>query len=309
MNVRESVMQIGQPTPLMGILTETDDRQSTTALILLNSGIMHRVGSCRLSVRLARAVASQTGIPCLRFDFSGVGDSAPRRAGGASFDEAAVSEVIEAMDHLANTRGIRNFIIYGLCSGASIACNTAERDSRVVGIVQLDGYCYPTTRAWLRHYGSRLFSTAAWRSRLSRWTGARWLANNPAQGGQGSILTGARKDFEVPEFADDPGRDAIAVQLQNLMDKKIFLYCVFTGRNPHYRYRQQFRHCFHDVNFGDKLSLEYYPRASHIFTEPAYQQAMMDGVVKWIADLEGIRLSQHAGRKKSVKTSLREAST
>lgn len=301
MDVRESAVKIGRPTPLVGILTEAEDGNSGTALILLNSGIMHRVGSCRLSVRVARTVASQLGVPCLRFDFSGVGDSAPRRTGGAGFEETAAAEVIEAMDHLASTKGIGNFIIYGLCSGARIACSAAERDSRVVGVIQLDGFCYPTPGSWLRYYWSRLISTAAWRSRLLRWIGRRQEA-----AGQGSVLTGARKDFEIPQFAEDPGRDAVAAQLKTLMEKKVALHCVFTGRDPYYCYREQFRRCYRDVNFGEKLSVDYYPQASHIFTEPVYQQAMMDGVVKWIANLETVKHSSPLSKTRSVKNALRE---
>ena len=38
-------------------------------MILLNSGVIHRVGSCRLSVLLARAVCQAANIITVRFDF------------------------------------------------------------------------------------------------------------------------------------------------------------------------------------------------------------------------------------------------
>lgn len=301
--IRERAVEIGSPTPLAGILTEADTQsRGETALILLNSGIMHRVGACRLSVKVARAVTEQTGLPCLRFDFSGVGDSAARRAGGLSFDEAAVAEVGEAMDYLESARGVRQFVIYGLCSGARIACTTAERDRRVVAVVQLDGFCYPTLRSLLQHYWSRSTSVTAWKARF-----ARWFRHKVDDSERESILTGARKDFEVPQFADDPGRDAIATQLKNMMGNEVNLYCIFTGRDPSFCYRDQFRDCFSDVEFGPRLSVDYFPEASHIFTEPVYQQAMVNGVVEWIAGLDAVQRETQNSRAQSMSTAFREA--
>jgi dienelactone hydrolase len=302
-NIREVIAEIGGPTPLVGVLTEAAKQsRGETALILLNSGIMHRVGACRLSVKVARSVAAQTGLPCLRFDFSGVGDSAPRRAGGLGFDEAAVAEVVEAMDYLERSRGIHQFIIYGLCSGARIACTTAERDQRVIAVVQLDGFCYPTARALLQHCWSRLCSLRAWQGRFNRWFGRK---DDDAE--HGSVLTGARKDFEVPQFAEDPGRDVIATQLQNMMDSQVKLYCIFTGRDPYFCYRDQFRDCFRDVHFGPGLSVDYFPNASHIFTEPVYQKAMVDGVANWVAGLDAVKKERQKAHTASTFPPLKEA--
>lgn len=279
MTIRESIMEIGQPTPLVGVLTESG-APSDTALILLNSGIMHRVGSCRLSVRLARQLATATNIMCLRFDFSGVGDSRARRTDGEDFDRVAAGEVIEVMNHLRRIRGVRKFILYGLCSGARVACNVAEKDSRVIGVAQLEGFCYPTPGAYARYYWRRVWSFDAWKKRAARWLGIRLGAT-----AQTSVLTGAKADFEVPEFAEDPGQERIARQLHVLMQKDVKLHCVFTGREPYYCYRDQFRDCFREVDFGSKLSINYFPEASHIFTEPLYQTQMIDGIVRWVAQV------------------------
>lgn len=300
MNVRESIMEIGKPTPLVGVLTESG-MSGDTGVILLNSGIMHRVGSCRLSVRLARQLAEATGFTCLRFDFSGVGDSRPRRSGGAVFEQVAVDEVIEAMDHLRQTRGIRKFILYGLCSGARIACNAAERDARVIAVIQLDGFCYPTPKAYALHYWRRLWSVGAWKKRYERWLGIR--RNESIEG---SILTGEKADFEVPEFAEDPGRDAIGRQLQGLMKRGVKLHCVFTGFGPYYCYQNQFRDCFSNVDFGSNLNLEYFPDASHIFTEPLYQAQMIDGIVRWASQFKQVAPS-HRAEAAVRETELEEA--
>ena len=57
--MRERVISIGQANPLVGILSQPDAAALSNpdvAVILLNSGVIHRVGSCRLSVTLARAI-------------------------------------------------------------------------------------------------------------------------------------------------------------------------------------------------------------------------------------------------------------
>lgn len=298
MNLRESIIEIGQPSPLVGVLTEAST-PADTALILLNSGIMHRVGSCRLSVRLAREVTGATGVTCLRFDFSGIGDSRPRRNGDGDFDRTAVEEVVEAMDHLQRHRGIKTFILYGLCSGARIACNVAERDPRVVAVAQLDGACYPTRRAYLRYYWRRIWTLAAWKKHLQRWTGLRDDGSD-----QGSVLTGARAGFEVPEFAQDPGKERIARQLQALMKRDVKLHCVFTGHDTYYCYYSQFRDCFNRVHFGSNLSLDYFPEASHIFTEPLYQARMLEGIVSWLERL--LPAAQFVPERAATKAELRE---
>ncbi|MEX1032932.1 MAG: alpha/beta fold hydrolase [Cellvibrionaceae bacterium] len=276
--MHETIAKIGSPNPLVGVLTEpTNTDGGKTAIILLNSGVMHRVGACRLSVKIARAVALETGLLCLRFDFSGIGDSEARRASGADFGRAAVAEVVEAMDHLQVRHGIEQFILYGLCSGALIACNTAEVDARIVAIAQIDGCCYPTPKSYLSYYASRLWSVEGWRMRFFRWfRGGRNVDNND------SILLGGKADFEIPEFADDPGKAAVSTQLATLMARGLCLHCIFTGRELHYRYRTQYRDCYSKVDFGDALSLDYYPYASHIFTEPVYQRDMIAGFVGWI---------------------------
>ncbi len=78
----ERIVKIGKPQPLVGLLTEpVNPDPGAPAVLILNSGVMHHVGTCRMSVRLARAFADQ-GVAALRFDFSGIGDS-PSRSGSA----------------------------------------------------------------------------------------------------------------------------------------------------------------------------------------------------------------------------------
>ena len=73
---REKVVRFGRETKLVGVLSEPQGGGPVREpmLLLVNSGILHRVGACRFHVRLARRLASE-GVSALRFDFSGIGDS------------------------------------------------------------------------------------------------------------------------------------------------------------------------------------------------------------------------------------------
>jgi pimeloyl-ACP methyl ester carboxylesterase len=103
--------------------------RSRLGVILLNPGIVHRVGPGRIYVKIARALAAE-GFLSLRFDFSGIGDSGVRQD-HLPFEKSAADEAREAMDCLRSIRGVDNFILLGGCSGAEVALRTAGYDSRV----------------------------------------------------------------------------------------------------------------------------------------------------------------------------------
>src|SRR5262245_61117776 len=148
--MRERIVRIGRPVPLVGVMTDPDQPANpSTAMLLLNSGVMHRVGTCRLSVLLAREVSNRLGLSTLRFDFSGVGDR-EARAQFDDFEVSAAREVQEVMNFLAETRGFTKFVLYGLCFGGHTACRVGETDRRVRFIAQIDGHCGATWQSYLR---------------------------------------------------------------------------------------------------------------------------------------------------------------
>lgn len=146
--VRESAVCFGADQALFGILTEPSGPAAEShrpALLLLNTSVIHRVGANRMHVPMARHFAA-AGFPVLRLDLAGLGDSPhsgwrPRQR---MYSQDGVQDVRAAMDYLAATRGINQFIVVGLCSGAYMAFHTGLADSRVIGQVMLN----PQTFEW-----------------------------------------------------------------------------------------------------------------------------------------------------------------
>ena len=99
---KEIPVQFGPEGSLIGVITTPSDGQlAPVACLMLNMGANHRVGPRRINVKLARQMAN-SGIPSIRFDLAGLGDSGP--AGGsehfltqAVFDLQAAMNLIETV--------------------------------------------------------------------------------------------------------------------------------------------------------------------------------------------------------------------
>jgi pimeloyl-ACP methyl ester carboxylesterase len=121
---------------------------------------------------LSRLLAAQ-GIPSLRFDLSGIGDS-PTRTDKVPFEESSVQETRDAMDYLAETRGCDRFLLAGICTGAVASYHTALADPRVLGALMINAQGLldlsdEETRAYLanrkarRYYvGSAIYNYRSW---------------------------------------------------------------------------------------------------------------------------------------------------
>ena len=147
---------------LVGVVTVPHEPGPRGVLVVVG-GRQYRAGSHRQFTLLARALALR-GIPVMRFDLRGMGDSggAPR-----AFDETA-ADLRGAMDaFLRAAPTLREVVLWGLCDGATGAALYAAHDQRVRGLVLLNPWVRTedgAARATLKHYyGARLFDPDVWR--------------------------------------------------------------------------------------------------------------------------------------------------
>ena len=165
---------------LVGVATLGRPRpRFATALILLNAGLVHRMGPFRLYVQMARRLAAE-GYAVLRFDQSGLGDS-PRRASTAT--TASATRCARRWP-CSNARPA----CAGSCSAASARAPTTASTSRRSSPGSpdwscLDGVSYRTRGRKLRHYLPRLLNPlrvlrALWRRLVPRREPPRAVGND-----------------------------------------------------------------------------------------------------------------------------------
>ncbi len=128
---------------LFGVLHEPQHRRGNLAVLLLSPGIKMRVGPERLYLRMADLFV-QLGIPVLRFDCFGLGDSEGalpetqlRDVYGNIEVGRFVGDTVDAMDWMQQRHGYDRFLVSGLCGGAITGLLTGSRDARVVGLLAL----------------------------------------------------------------------------------------------------------------------------------------------------------------------------
>ena len=141
-SLRERPVFFGGDRKLFGILTApppSTARPDLPPIILLNAGTVHRVGSHRLYVPMARKWAT-LGFQVLRVDLSGIGDS-PVPEGHAenlTYPRDGLEDARAAMDFLKETTTSGKFIVAGLCSGGDIAFQLGFKEPRVASAIMMN---------------------------------------------------------------------------------------------------------------------------------------------------------------------------
>lgn len=116
MNVKETAFTFDvDDEKLMAILHKPDHSPVKTGLLIIVGGPQYRIGAHRQYVHMARHCAA-LGIPVMRFDYRGVGDS----EGDYPGFENITPDIHAALDRfLKECPQLDNIAIWGLCEGAS----------------------------------------------------------------------------------------------------------------------------------------------------------------------------------------------
>lgn len=163
--VVERARRFGDEQTLVGIVTEPPAGVvPRAAVVLLNAGVVHRVGPNRMHVEIARGLAA-LGLVVVRVDLSGLGDSESRRD-NTPFERAAVLETQAVMSALTAQYGVSRFVTAGLCSGAVVAFNAAVADQRVCGAVLINPQGFVSSEEWNAYIVSKARARKYWRQKL-----------------------------------------------------------------------------------------------------------------------------------------------
>ncbi len=276
--VREQAVLLGERKSLVGIVTQSSAPDADLpAVVILNAGIVHRVGPNRAFVMLARRLAAM-GHTVLRFDFSGIGDSDARNDGREPLD-ATLADLREVLDGLESSRGIRKVILVGLCSGADHAVIYAGRDPRITGIVMIDPTIPPTLKHRVIHLAGRVFRSRPWvllaTLRHPLWGAMRRNRADASTAESGEYRRPDAGSPEVRAFLQDAYAKAHAAGVQFL--------AVLTGDlGSMHNYREQLLDAFPTVPLKERMEVEYYRQADHTFTAEAHRDWLLRRIEKWM---------------------------
>ncbi|HEX9172934.1 MAG TPA: hydrolase 1, exosortase A system-associated [Telluria sp.] len=135
-------------------------------VLILVGGPQYRAGSHRQFVLLARHLAA-AGVPVLRFDYRGMGDS----EGAARTFEDTGGDLQAAVEHFFSAvPGLREVVVWGLCDAASSALCHAANEPRITGLVLVNPWARTETsiaKTTLKHYyRARLLEADLWKKIL-----------------------------------------------------------------------------------------------------------------------------------------------
>jgi pimeloyl-ACP methyl ester carboxylesterase len=272
--VKERVAWFGGEDNLVAIISDPAVALPLPSILILNAGVLHRVGPHRLHVHLARRLAA-LGHRVARLDLSGIGDS---RAlpGRMTFRESSVADIRATLDSLAAEGSAAGFVLFGICSGADNALAAAQVDARIRGLVLVDPPAYATPRSRLRHALGRTRGIQGWLGVPLRAGHALWrriaktfTARSP--GRTGEAHSNGRELPPMQEYRR---------QLNALVQRDVRILAIYSGvLGARYNGEDQLFEAFPELR--GRIDCAYFPDANHTFTELSAQAALQARVVRW----------------------------
>ncbi|MED5621727.1 serine aminopeptidase domain-containing protein [Ideonella sp. BN130291] len=270
----EHTIVLGADRHLVATLTTPAGSQPPPMVaVLTNSGVIPRSGPHRMNVHLARRFAA-LGIPSIRFDMSGLGDS--RRASGSlPAVQQWVADTRAAMDTAQAQFGCDRFLMVGFCSGAEVAHLVGLEDTRLRAALLWDLYAYPTLQSRLRSLLYRV-----------RRAGPRAMLQKLGQRLAGLLQRGSAAAGETTEavvVSTAPAKPEFAGRVRRLVDRGMELMFMYSGGEPvWFNYRGQFRDSFGRCGFVDRVAFDMLEDADHLLTRAPAQQAFIDSTLQWL---------------------------
>lgn len=279
-HVVEQALLLGPRKSMVGVITPASTQSAVPDapfIVILNAGIIHRVGPNRMHVLLARTLASM-GYGVLRVDLSGLGDSEARGDGLAPLD-ATMADIRDILDMLQTTRQVQRVVLMGLCSGADHSIIYAGTDERVVGVALMDPSIPRTVGYYVHHYGYRILGIRAWVNfalgRHPVWHAMRrHLSPAPAHA-QAEVRGPSLEDPKVRAFLQNAYGRALRNGTQ-------ILAVLTADRQRQHNHKRQLLDAFPQLSFGKLLRLEYFKDCDHTFTSVANRARLINVVVEWV---------------------------
>lgn len=255
---------------------------SAVGVVLVVGGPQYRVGSHRQFVLLARALAAG-GVPVLRFDYRGLGDSEGELRDFQDID----ADIRVAIDTLVAHSDVQRVVLWGLCDAASAIMMYAHRDARVSGLVLLNPWVHTVAgEAKVRmktYYWNRLTGADFWRklarmevdwagSAASLWQNLKRMLPSAARAGEDAPLDFIERMRRG--WRDFPGPSLVLLSGDDLTAGEFTQLCA---DNP--AWRQLFE--------AARVTTRRLPDANHTFARAEWRAQVERFTLEWIREQAG----------------------
>ena len=242
--VTERAVHFGEEGRLFGILSlPSRVARRHSGILLVNSGVVYRVGPNRMYVSLAREWAA-LGYTVLRMDIGGVGDSPALQGNGENrpYSTHAVADV-EAGIAALRRAGVERVVVGGLCSGAHTTFHAGLSLDGIAGVMLMNPivfYWKPTDsldiNAWRIYGESRRYKQSArsWRSWMKLLQGRVNLLNIASIGwGRASEVVRAKlASIRRAGAAEDATSENPPRDLARIMARGTEVLLIFSDGDP-----------------------------------------------------------------------------
>lgn len=234
MNVREVPLVFEcEGSELVGVAHVPASPRARGLLFILAGASQYRAGMGRGQLLMARDWAAH-GIPVMRFDHRGLGDSEGRFEGFRDL-EADVAAALQAFR--AAVPEMREVVLFGGCDGASACMINAWKFDAVTGMVMGNPWVHNETtgdQVAVLHFRQRILDPSFWRKFLRGGYDPR-----PALGTIARVLRDrllkqwrkARPPGPAPDFRDNPSLPHLVRMREGLLRFKGDVLLLMSGRS------------------------------------------------------------------------------
>jgi hypothetical protein len=271
--MKEEAIQFGTGGRLLGIVTHPASPAAPSApiVVLLNSGLLHRVGPGRLHVRLARQLAA-LGFTTFRIDLAGKGDSVKRD--GLSNQESVAADYAEIITALETRFGKRKRLLAGICSGADNAVRLAIGDSEVTGVVLLDPIAFEDRGFRVRRLALKYTDRRRYVNRLRRI----FLRDKPPARSDGPA--------NALDLRDLPTQEQVRASVAAVHARGGRTLCVFTNYASGLEYYIQRGQFVRWLGGGDAVRRSvtelFWPDTEHTYKLDHHAKRLIETIARWL---------------------------
>lgn len=291
-----------QGDELIGFVHKGSPDCDIGVLTLVAGGPQYRGGVGRQLVNLGRRLASE-GIPVMRFDHRGMGDSEGSFRRFTSMQDDIAAAIDEFKKRAPNVRGV---ILWGGCDAGTSALINAHQFPEVIGVIAGNPFVSSpatSTKVARRHYLSRLMQASFWKkvARMEYNVGEYAAAALRKLWGKAYR---ARRNDSGGKAGDGNFLNDLLIGLRNFDGKVLFLmgdrflrsdeFDVLMKSSPEWRsVYAKTTHERIDIKDGDQ-----------VFSSTEAQKCLFDSASEWIhgAFPERVLLKSPPGRRQSTRS-------